>query len=102
MYENYGLYIVFFLISSFIFIVIGLNLRYYKYTGKDWYQIIIRMGVIIIMIVLMIWAFTVKTDVVEQLNNNVTFLVNVCLFVFIPLLLGESLSSVIYNVLYAQ
>ncbi len=95
MYENYELYIVFFLISTFIFTVMGINLRYYSYTGKDWLQIISRIGIIGIMIVLMKWAFSVETDIVE-------FFLNACLFVFIPWLLGESLSRVIYRLKYEQ
>lgn len=95
MYENYELYIVFFLISTFIFTIVGINLRYYSYTGKDWLQIISRIGVIGIMIVLMIWAFSVETDIIE-------FFLNASLFVFIPWLLGESLSSVIYKLKYEQ
>ena len=95
MYENYELYIVFFLISTFIFTVMGINLKYYSYTGKEWLQIISRIGVIGIMIFLMIWAFSVENDIVQ-------FFLNASLFVFIPWLLGESLSRVIYRLKYEQ
>ena len=95
MFENYEMYVVFFLICTIIFTFLGINLRYYSYTGKDLLQIISRIGIIVIVIVLLVWAFSIEIETVE-------FLVNVCLFVLMPWLLGELLSSVIYRVKYEQ
>jgi hypothetical protein len=97
MYENYGNYIIFFIVSSVIFTIMGLILRWY--TGRDWFKIITRIIVIGIVIVVMFWAFTVENETTEQLTNNILFLVNILLYVFIPLIIGEVVSSRIMMVL---
>ena len=95
MYENYGNYILFFLVSSFIFTFVGLLIR--MYTGRDWYTIVARIITVVVMFGLMI--FTAKNDTIEQTIGNVMFLINFVLFILIPLIIGEIISSKIYKMI---
>jgi len=95
MYEGYIFYIIFFFISSVIFTFIGIVTRYY--TGKDWYKFVTKIIVIVVMIVVLLWTFTSSTNTSEELLNNLNILIWILLYVFFPLIIGEVVSSVIYN-----
>ena len=90
MYDNYWYYLLFFIVSSIVFSIMGVILRWYM--GNDWLKFITRIAVVIIFIGFFIWCFTLQNETADQLDNNIMLMFNILLFVFIPLITGELIS----------
>ena len=97
MFDNYAIYPIFFIANLFIFAIIGLILR--LYTGRDWFSYLTRIIVILVMVGITTLRFIDQNETIERLIDSIMLIVNILLYVVIPLIIGELISARTYKLI---
>jgi len=95
------LYIGLFALNITLFTVWGMLTK--QLTGTDWYyRFLSRLPILIPVLLFTIWGLTTPNETGQQVADNVLtavfWLIYMIIFVLLPFIFGEIISSLIYNV----